>query len=336
MILTATPLRVSLFGGGTDYPAWFNEQPGAVLGMAIDKYCYVGVKRMPPGQLTDGDKGMRYRVQYSKVEDCQTVDEVRHPAVRGVLQHFQITDPLEFHCFSDLPGRSGLGGSSAFTVGLIHALRRLLNLGGGELLDPWLLATEATFLEQEVIREAVGCQDQVFAAHGGLLYITFSREGRTLRTLRLPAERLQELESSLILVYSGTMRDAHLMAAKQIAAIPGKHLELARMKALADYGMEVLLNHKPLVEVGRMLNEAWHLKRSLCSEVTTNDVDALYKRGLELGALGGKLLGAGGGGYLLFFVPHEVQAGFLAGIGAPCVRFRIAHAGTRVVIEEER
>lgn len=329
MILTQTPYRVSLFGGGTDYPAWFNEFPGAVLGMAIDKYCYVGVKHMPPGQ------NLRYRVQYSKVDDCQTAEEIKHPAVRGALRYFELDEALEFHCFGDLPGRSGLGGSSAFAVGLVHALKRLFaHRFEYQACDPWLLADEAIFLEQEIIRETVGCQDQVFAAHGGLRYITFNQEGRTLRTLELQLERLQELESSLVLVYSGTMRDAHVMAAKQVAAFPHKHTVLGRMKAMADEGMEVLLNHRPLTRIGEMLNEAWELKRALCPEVSTPEIDHLYEHGLRCGALGGKLLGAGGGGYMLFFVPIDEREAFLADIGAPCVFFRVAHAGTRVIIGE--
>ena len=324
MNMTQTPYRVSLFGGGTDYREWFNEFPGAVLGMAIDKYCYVGVKRMPPGQ------NLRYRVQYSKVDDCQTVDEIKHPAVRCALRYFGIDEPLEFHCFGDLPGRSGLGGSSSFSVGVLHALKSLFR----EAVDPWLLADEAIFLEQEVIRETVGCQDQVFAAHGGLRYITFSKEGRTLRTLELKAERLRELESSLVLVYSGIMRDAHIMAAKQVACMPYKHTVLGRMKAMADEGMETLLNHKPVELIGHMLNEAWELKRALCPEVSTPEIDQLYEHGLRCGALGGKLLGAGGGGYMLFFVSIDKRQEFLARIEAPCVTFRVAHAGTRVVIGE--
>lgn len=325
MILTATPLRVSLFGGGTDYPAWFKEHPGAVLGMAINKYCYVGVKHMPPGQE------LRYRVQYSKVDDCQTVDEIQHPAVRGALKYFGLDTPLEFHCFGDLPGRSGLGGSSAFTVGLVNSLRRLLN---HTEIDPWLLADEAIHIEQNVVKETVGCQDQVFAAHGGLRYITFNGSGRTLRTLELQADRLRELEASLMLVYSGTMRDAHVMAAKQVASIPNKQAILRCMKSMADSGMSLLLDHAPIEELGPMLNEAWELKKALCPEVSTPDIDQLYAKGLSCGALGGKLLGAGGGGYMLFFVPVGRGNGFINQIGAPCVRFHVAHSGTRLVISE--
>ena len=323
MILTATPYRVSLFGGGTDYPEWFRENHGAVLGMAINKYCYVGVKRMPIGQ------DLRYRVQYSKVDDCMAVSEIKHPAVRGALQYFGVDTPLEFHCFGDFPGRAGLGSSSSFTVGLVHSIRTLLKLGN---TDPWKLSDEAIFIEQDIIKEMVGCQDQILAAHGGLKYITFNNDGRTLRTLDLPTKRLTELESSFVLVYTGIMRDAHLMAAKQVAEIPSKYEVLCRLAQLADEGMEILLNHKPLNVIGEMLNEAWELKRALCSEVSSPDIDALYERGLSCGALGGKLLGAGGGGFMLFFVPPEHRQEFMAMIGSPCATFKVSHQGTRVVI----
>ena len=329
MILTATPFRVSLFGGGTDYPAWFAEHGGATLGMAIDKYCYVGVKPMPPGQT------MRFRVQYSKVNDCHSVDEIEHPAVRGALRHLGLDAALEFHVFGDMPGRAGLGGSSALTVGILHAHRPLFpHLGGAESLDPWALAEEATFVEQSVIGEAVGCQDQVFAAHGGLRLVEFRADGISLRSLELRAERLEELQASLVLVYSGAMRDAHAMAARQIAEIPAKGAVLGRMAEMAREGADLLASPRPLLEIGYLLREAWALKRELCADVATPGVDAIYTRGLACGAVGGKLLGAGGGGFLLFYVPLARRREFEAKIGAPHCGFRVSPRGTRVVIDE--
>ena len=324
MILTATPYRVSLFGGGTDYPEWFTEHGGAVLGMAINRYCYVGTKPMPIGQA------MRYRVQYSKVEDCEAVSEIRHPAVRAALQYLQIDAPLEFHCFGDLPGRAGLGSSSSFTVGLVHALRRLLNLGA---TDAWRLSDDAIAIEQDVIHEAVGCQDQILAAHGGLKYVTFSAAGRTVQTLDLRPSRLAELEASFVLAYTGTMRDAHAMAARQVEQIPAHPHTLTRMGDMAREGTEILLNGHPLADIGAMLNDAWTLKRSLAAEVSNDEIDALYQRGRSLGAIGGKLLGAGGGGFILFFVPPEGRAQFCANIGVPVATFKVSHVGSRVVID---
>ena len=331
MILTQTPLRVSLFGGGTDYPEWFQEHGGAVLGMAIDKYCYVGVKPMPPGQLGADGAPLRYRVQYSKVDDCQRVEDIRHPAVRAAVRYFNTDQALEFHCFGDLPGRSGLGSSSSFTVGLLHALQHQLGLSNHvPLLD---LAREAIPFEQHVIREAVGCQDQIFAAVGGLRFITFDVTQTQVETVSIPEDRLAELENSLVLVYSGSMRDAHLMAAQQVARVKQNTRLLLELQRQAHTGHMILTDpHFPLLGIGKLLDHTWWLKRELHPEISNPEIDALYHRGIRLGAVGGKLLGAGGGGFFLFFVPPECREAFEKSIGAPCVHFHVVHTGSRVIV----
>ena len=332
MILTRTPLRVSLFGGGTDYPAWFERNNGAVLGMAIDKYVYVGVKRMPPGQ------SMKYRVQYSKVQDCMSVAEIQHPAVRGALEFLKVDQPLEFHILADQPGRSGLGGSSAFVVGLLHALHRQL-VPSREPLDAWQITDAAIMLERDIIKEAVGCQDQIFAAHGGLKFLTFDDMGRTQRTLDLPGHIIRELEQRLVLVHTGTMRDAHEMAAKQIARIDDgcNGGPLRRLAELAREGLEMLLSgtDRERLQLGDLLAESWATKRLLHEEIASPSINALYERGRQLGATGGKLLGAGGGGFMLFFVPNlDGMLKLKREIGAPCVDFRIAWQGSQVLVNE--
>ncbi len=361
MILTQTPLRVSLFGGGTDYPEWYeNHGDGAVLGMAINQYCYVGVKPMPPGQLmlnADGESvPIRYRVQYSKVNDCASRGQIQHPAVRAALRHLDVDIPLEFHCFGDLPGRSGLGGSSAFCVGLLHALRTLLNkgYGAGELgwhlprpVNVLDLAVEATYLEQKVIHETVGCQDQVLTAMGGMNLVEFHKGfAPAVTRVQAKAERIAELTNSLVLVFTGTMRDAHVMAAEQVKAAQSNsgateteafctpRFALHQMATQAYEAKAVLEDEsQSLSEIGRMLNEAWMLKRCVSNGLTSPTIDALYQKGLELGALGGKLLGAGGGGFMLFFVPPEGQTEFKSQISAPCVRFKVAEAGSRIIVK---
>lgn len=324
MILTQTPLRVSLFGGGTDYPEWFLDHGGAVLGMAINKYVYVGVQSMHQGQDS------RYRVQYSKVDDCQSVDEIKHPAVRAALKYYGVDTPMEFHCFGDMPARAGLGSSSTFCVGVLKALQEHFRLPTtGSLLD---LASEAISFERHIIPETVGFQDQIFAAVGGLNFISFDVSGSRVHRINLPIERLLELEQSLVLVYSGNMRDAHLMAQRQVMEIPRKTRELTNLMELALVGRDVLLNSKlPLSSIGSMLHAAWKSKTALCPEVTTPAIDALYERGRACGALGGKLLGAGGGGFLLFFVPPERRASFELKIGTSCVGFQVATAGSRLL-----
>ena len=326
MILTRTPMRVSLLGGGSDYPAHFVHHGGAVLGMAINKYVYVGVKRMPPGQ------GLRYRVQYSKVDDCQSIDEIKHPAVRAALRYLGIDEPLEFHIFSDLPGRSGLGGSSAFAVGCLHALLTFKNPGVD--LEPIDLGREAIAFEQFVIPEAVGCQDQLFAALGGILHIKFGSTGSVVNELPKLDPRLVELENSLVLVYSGFMRDAHVLAARQIKGAARNASNLNALAVLVTEGVSLLTSNRSLTQLGELLNTAWYHKRNLDSDITSPQIDALYSRGMWLGAGGGKLLGAGGGGFMLFYVPPQKRAAFETGIGAPCVSFKAAHDGSRIVICE--
>ena len=344
MILTRTPLRVSLFGGGTDYPEWFNEHGGAVLGMAINKYVYVGVKYMPPGQELAPGVPLRWRVQYSRVDDCNAVDEIKHPVVRAALKHLRLDDlALEFHIFGDLPGRSGLGGSGAFTVGLLNALyhlvpdRAALSHEGQPLpVTTKRLAKDAIYLEQQVIKEAVGCQDQIFAASGGLHFIAFPRHADWFsEELRLSTERLTELEQSLALVYTGAMRDAHEMAARQIREFDKHQDELFQLKHLAATTKHALLNERASLSfLGPLLNETWRLKRSLCSGLTTPNIDALHEHGLRCGATGGKLLGAGGGGFMLFCVPPQRRAEFVKGIGAPTVYFKVEQEGSCCIIKE--
>lgn len=337
MILTRTPLRVSLFGGGSDYVEHSAKHGGAVLGMAVNKYVYVGVKHMPPGQLMEGDIPIKYRVQYSKVDDCARIEDVRHPAVKAALKYFGVDTPLEFHVFGDLPGRSGLGGSSAFSVGLLHALTRLLKLPSH--FDPLGWAAEAVAFEQHMIGEAVGVQDQIFAAVGGINFIEFG-EAASVNRVNLSPERTKELEEALILVYSGSMRDAHKMASAQIAKAEDNEARLKLMTDQAYIARDELQSDVPLDTLGLRLDSMWKLKRELCPGMTSPEIDALYEDGKAAGALGGKLLGAGGGGFMLFYVPKDKQESFVTALTrhtplSHMVRFKVAAEGTKVVIDEE-
>jgi D-glycero-alpha-D-manno-heptose-7-phosphate kinase len=337
MILTKTPFRVSLFGGGTDYPEYF-EQPGAqgaVLGMAIDKYCYVGVKHMPPGQEIAPGVPLHYRVQYSKVDDCNFAEEVKHPAVRAALLHYKLQDQqLEFHCFGDLPGRSGLGGSSSFTVGLLLALSSLMphKVNREHVLVKSELARSAIFLEREVIGEAVGWQDQLFAAMGGANVFEFNKCGYIQAPLELSAAREQDLQSSLFLVFTGGMRDAHVMAAKQIQNFSRSQNALQHLYGLVQEGRDLLLSNRNLDQLGSLLHSAWMAKRSLCPDLTNASIDSTYAAGLVAGATGGKLLGAGGGGFMLFYVPMHRQMDFIKAMKP--IRFKIDRRGAQVIIDE--
>lgn len=299
MVISRTPFRISFFGGGTDYPAWYRQHGGAVLAATINKYCYLTARHLPPFFEH------RIRVVYSKIEDCQTADQISHPAVRAILQHLKIDRSVEIHHDGDLPGRSGMGSSSAFTVGLLQALLAL----NGRMAGKEQLARESIHVEQEIIKEAVGSQDQVCAAYGGLNFIEFARNGEvTVRPMTLQPARVKELNAHLMLFYTGIKRTAADLVSTYLANFEAKANLLHQMRRYVDQSCEILTGGGNLTPFGELLDSAWQAKRSLGDKVSNSRIDELYATALEQGALGGKLLGAGGGGFLLFFVPPEKQA----------------------------
>lgn len=299
MIICRTPFRVSFFGGGTDYPTWFRAHGGAVLAATIDKYCYLTCRYLPPFFEH------RFRVVYSKIEDRLTINEIEHPAVRAVLQYLEVTRGVEIHHDGDLPARSGMGSSSAFTVGLLHALHALK----GQMVSQQQLAEEAIHVEQELLKETVGCQDQILAAYGGFNHIVFLPNGTfTVRPVTLPASRVRELNDHLMLFYSGIRRTASVVAESYVAGLEERRRQLRIMKDLVDEGLSVLSSEGGLAAFGELLHEAWEAKRSLSQTVSNGYVDELYREARAAGAIGGKLTGAGGGGFLLLFVPPKARS----------------------------
>jgi D-glycero-alpha-D-manno-heptose-7-phosphate kinase len=299
VIISRTPFRISLFGGGTDYPAWFREHGGSVIGTAIDKYCYISVRRLPPFFEHHS------RIVYSQVELVHDISEIQHPAVRGILDDRGIKDGLEIHHDADLPARSGLGSSSSFTVGLLNALSALNN----RMTSSRELACEAIRIEQDVLKENVGSQDQVWAAYGGFNRIDFLPDGTfSVVPIIIAPERRLELLSSTMLVFTGFSRIASDIAQEQIDNIKSNTSQLRAMHSMVDSAVEILSDPKASVsELGELLHEAWLLKRELSNRVTTPLVDEIYDAAREAGALGGKLLGAGGGGFMIFLVDPEKQ-----------------------------
>lgn len=294
MIISRTPFRISLFGGGTDYPAWFREHGGAVLGTAIDKYCYISVRYLPPFFEH------RHRIVYSKVELAHHVAEIQHPAVRGVLSELGITEGLEIHHDADLPARSGLGSSSSFTVGLLHALHAIR----GQMMTKRELSQTAIRIEQDVLNESVGCQDQIWATYGGLNRIEFRPDGNfDVSPVILCAERRAELKRSMMLFFTGFSRFASDFAKDQIGNIKKRPMQLGTMHQMVDRALEILRDERaPIRELGALLHDAWRLKRELADSVSNPQIDAIYEAGRAAGAIGGKLLGAGGGGFIVFLV----------------------------------
>jgi D-glycero-alpha-D-manno-heptose-7-phosphate kinase len=297
MIISRTPFRISLFGGGTDYPAWFREHGGAVIGTTIDKYCYISVRRLPPFFK------YRSRIVYSKVELVNEVSEIRHPAVRGVLSDHGTTAGLEIHHDADLPARSGLGSSSSFTVGLIHAIYAL----DGLMIGKSDLARQAIRIEQEVLKESVGCQDQLWAAHGGFNRIDFRQDGSiAVSPIILSSQRRDELLSSMMLFFTGFSRFASDFAEDQLRNMGRRKAQLKAIRAMVDEAANVLANGRDSVhELGKLLHESWLLKRELADSVSNSQIDEIYEAGRAAGALGGKLLGAGGGGFMVFLVEPD-------------------------------
>jgi D-glycero-alpha-D-manno-heptose-7-phosphate kinase len=293
MIISRTPFRISLFGGGTDYPAWFREHGGAVLGLAIDKYCYISVRRLPPFFEH------RSRIVYSQVELVNSTSDIQHPAVRAILSDMGIQDGLEIHHDADLPARSGLGSSSSFTVGLLNALYALHS----KMISKRDLAREAIRIEQDVLKEKVGSQDQLWAAYGGFNRFDFFQDGTFgISPIILSPERRRELNQSLLLFFTGFSRYATDIARDQINNIGSRKGQLRTMRTMVDSAVDILLDEKtPLRELGELLHQSWQLKRELADSVSNRQIDEIYEAGRAAGAIGGKLLGAGGGGFMVFY-----------------------------------
>jgi len=322
MIISRTPFRVSFFGGGTDYPTWFNKNKGAVLATTIDKYCYITCRYLPP--FFDH----KSRIIYSQMEHVKDIDDIDHPAVREVLRFLKINDGIEIHHDGDLPARTGLGSSSSFTVGLLNSLYALK----GEMPTKARLAKEAIRVEQDMCKENVGCQDQALAAYGGLNYIEFGGEDHLqVRRVTISEEKVKRLENHLMLYFTGFSRTASEIAVHQIKNIPKKAKELTAMYQMVQQAME-LLNKNELKEFGALLDESWKIKRKLSDKISTANIDDIYETAQRAGATGGKLLGAGGGGFILLFAPPSAHKKIQEKLKKLLlVPFKFENSGTQII-----
>ncbi len=322
MIISRTPFRVSFFGGGTDYHQWFEDKKGAVLATTIDKYCYISCRFLPPFFE------YKSRISYSKMELVKDLEQIQHPSAREVLRFLKINEGVEIHHDGDLPARTGLGSSSAFTVGLLNTLYALK----GVILTKERLAREAIYIEQKMCKENVGCQDQVLAAYGGFNYIEFGGSNHLhVKKITLSDEKLRLFQSHLMMFFTGFSRMASEIAAHQIANIPKKKKDLSQMYQMVTKAIEIL-NGDDISDFGKLLDESWKLKRNLSDKVTTPFIDKLYETALRAGAAGGKILGAGGGGFLLIFAPpsrhkkiREKLKKFLE------IPFKFEHLGSQII-----
>lgn len=298
MIITRTPFRISFFGGGTDYPAWFQEQGGAVISTTIDKYCWITCRDLPP--FFDH----RSRIIYSQIEKIMTVDEIEHPSARECIRFMRLENGVEIHHDGDLPARTGLGSSSSFTVGLLLALYALK----GKMISKMQLAADAIHVEQNMIKENVGCQDQIAAAVGGLNHIKFCPDGSfNADPVVIKPDRLAGLGERLMLFYTGMSRIASQIVEEQLGNISKKKSELATIHQMVDEAMKILTSKGDLSAFGRLLHQGWLIKKSLSTRITTSEIDSMYDVARSAGAIGGKLLGAGGGGFVLLYVDPDRQ-----------------------------
>ena len=323
MIITRTPYRVSFFGGGTDLPVWYKEYGGAVLTCTIDKYCYLCVRHMP------AFLGSKYRVFWSKMETVNTIEEIQHPGVRGCLQHLGIDDGIEVNHCGDLPARAGLGSSSAFTVGMLHALHALK----GIRIPNEALAGEAVHVEQNVLKETVGIQDQIECALGGLNLIRIDRAGDwKAERVELSPDTMNALQARLMLFWTGLQRTASEIQADTVAAVQEKRADMWGVKALVFDAIDALKCGK-IDEFGQLLDRGWTLKQQLSPKICTPELYELYAAARHAGALGGKLLGAGGGGFLLLYADPSCQPGVRAALsGLLEVPFRFENEGSRLIL----
>jgi D-glycero-alpha-D-manno-heptose-7-phosphate kinase len=325
MVITKTPYRISFFGGGTDYPSWYAKEEGAVLSTTIDKYCLLSCRIFPPFFAT------KFRIVWSHIENVSTIGEILHPAVREGLRYFGFTDEtgLEIHYQGDLPARAGMGSSSAFAVGLFKALSALK----GEIISTHDLALKAIELEQKILKENVGSQDQVAAAYGGFNVIRFLTNGNIrVEPVTISQTRLKELESRLLMFYTGTSRLSSDIAVALIANMGKKAAQLRKMKKLIDKALKILGNGCPLDDFGELLHENWMIKRELTDTISNAAVDGLYETARAHGAIGGKLLGAGGSGFMVFYVPPEKKEAVIRSLfGYLHVPFKFENEGCSIL-----
>ncbi|MHB8388477.1 MAG: GHMP family kinase ATP-binding protein [Acidobacteriaceae bacterium] len=325
MIITRTPFRISFFGGGTDYPAWYREHGGAVLSTTINKYCYISCRYLPPFFEH------KHRIVYSSIENVCHNDEIEHPAVRAVFNWAKVVDGLEIHHDGDLPARSGLGSSSAFTVGLVHALYGLR----GQMVSQNTLARDAIHIEQSLIGENVGSQDQVSAAYGGFNRIDFYRDNSFyVSPVILPGHRREELHHHLMLCFTGFSRIADEIAKSKISNFKIRETELKCMGEMVNEAIAILADCRVRIdEFGKLLDLSWKYKRSLSGRVSTPEIDQIYDEALRAGAIGGKILGAGGGGFMLLFAKPENHAAIRERLkNLVHVSFNFDDSGSRVVL----
>lgn len=313
---------MSFFGGGTDFPEFFNEYSGAVISTTFDKYCHVNVRHLP--ELFD----YKSYLAYAQIEKVNSVDEIKHPAIRNAMKWLNL-ERIALNYDADLPSKTGLGTSSAFSVGLLNAFYTMQGVSKTKRE----LADDAIYLERILCKEDGGIQDQIAASFGGFNRIDFSREGYTVKPVDFSDERKNELNDNLLLFFTGLSRFSFQIQKTTKKMLGKRTSELIKIRDMVDIAEKILTDeNRSLDEFGALLNETWQLKRSISSEISTDAIDSVYIKAMNAGALGGKLLGAGGGGCLLFYVPKEKQESVRNALSdLHEVKFRFENEGTKII-----
>lgn len=327
MIISRTPFRISFVGGGTDLRSFYSEEPGQVLSASIDKFIYVVVKRQM------GIVEHKYRINWSKVEFRNHVDDIEHPIVREALKLFEIDFPIEITTFADIPANTGLGSSSAFAVGLVHALHALK----AKHATKHTLASEAVKIEVELLRRTMGKQDHFASAYGNINIFTFQSDEKVIvDPVFYSSDVKRDLENNLMLFYTELKRDASEVLESQNKATAEKRTVLQKMRDLVEPMREVISGNIPLINFGEILHEGWLLKKSITNDISTSRIDELYERARNAGAVGGKLLGAGGGGFILCYVEPEKQESVKAALSElSYFKFGLDTSGSRITYYDQ-
>ena len=298
MIFSKIPFRISLFGGGTDFPEWFLKNKGLVISTTINKYATLGLRYLPPFFHH------KYRVVYSKIDLANTINQISHPVVRAALKFYKEKKGIELYYYGDLPARSGIGSSSSFTVGFIHLLHKIKNKN----ISKNELARQAIKIEREVLGEAGGWQDQVIAAHGGFKFINFQEKKFIVKNVNINKQSIEKLSKSLLMFYSGDVRSSYLIQESFKKNISKLNSELKSVYEIANEAKKILLSEKNYSELGKMMNESWQIKKKLNYLVSNDRINQIYDLAIKSGATGGKLIGAGTAGFLIFYCPKNYQS----------------------------
>lgn len=327
MIIIRTPYRISFFGGSTDYPAWYREHGGAVISTTINKYSFLVLRKLPP--IFD----YKYRIRYYDRQETNTVDEINVPVIREAIKYMNFTDGLDITHHGDLPNRTGVGSSSSFTVGLLHGISVLQN----KRYTKRDLAHQAINLEQNILHESVGSQDQVAASFGGFNKIIFGGTSEFMCSpMHVDKNTLKELESWTQIFFTEQLRNACDIAEKKIENIKTGTTDLNIVKEITQQAENILFSNSPnkMIELGSLMNEQWNHKKTIEKSITNSSIDDIYAKGLKSGAVGGKLLGAGGGGFMMFLTPPEKQKDVSEALGLKEVPVDFEYLGSQLIYHD--